>query len=573
MLTGEDWNTVMYNGMRAYKSEGPWFGFVVIYFIIVFVVGNYILLNVFLAIAVDNLSDEDEDDEENEMEDDDDDCQKAKKASEAAANAKGPLDTYMEMNYEEILPDEEEQDEAALAAKLEQSTINPANPQTIPPHSAFFIFDPANKFRVFCHNIVSSPIFTNLILGCILISSTLLCAEDPLHTYSLTNKILNYFDYFFTSVFTIEITLKMIADGFIMHEGAFLRSMFNLLDLVVVCIALISFMLDNGAISAVKILRVLRVLRPLRAINRAKGLKNVVQCVVTALKSIGNILLVTILIEFVFAVIGVQLFKGKYVQCNDPSKLTEQTCVGSFIEYQNGRPANVVQRIWIQNELNFDNVANAMLTLFVVLTFEGWPPILYYGIDSNEEDMGRLHDHRKYIALYFILYLIVASFFMVNIFVGFIIVTFQREGEREYKNCELNKNQRKCIEYALKARPRRRYIPKGHLQYKIWSMVVSKKMEMTIFFFIFMNTVTLACKHDGMSPTFSSVLDGFNYFFTAVFTVEFILKLSAFGFRHYFGDLWNVIDFLIVLGSYIDIIVSKGTCCSFIHCRALLYSV
>ncbi|VUZ48174.1 unnamed protein product, partial [Hymenolepis diminuta] len=146
---------------------------------------------------------------------------------------------------------------------------------------------------------------------------------------------------------------------------------------------------------------------------------------------------------------------------------------------------------------------------------------------------------------------------MVNIFVGFIIVTFQREGEREYKNCELNKNQRKCIEYALKARPRRRYIPKGHLQYKIWSMVVSKKMEMTIFFFIFMNTVTLACKHDGMSPTFSSVLDGFNYFFTAVFTVEFILKLSAFGFRHYFGDLWNVIDFLIVLGSYIDIIVSK----------------
>lgn len=51
----------------------------------------------------------------------------------------------MEMNYEEILPDEEEQDEAALAAKLEQLTINPANPQTIPPHSAFFIFDPANK--------------------------------------------------------------------------------------------------------------------------------------------------------------------------------------------------------------------------------------------------------------------------------------------------------------------------------------------------------------------------------------------------------------------------------------------
>ena len=30
---------------------------------------------------------------------------------------------------------------------------------------------------------------------------------------------------------------------------------------------------------------------------------------------------------------------------------------------------------------------------------------------------------------------------MVNIFVGFVIVTFQNEGEQEYKNCELDKNQ------------------------------------------------------------------------------------------------------------------------------------
>ena len=87
---------------------------------------------------------------------------------------------------------------------------------------------------------------------------------------------------------------------------------------------------SSGAISVVKILRVLRVLRPLRyiyihilkkkmeliqyklfyrAINRAKGLKHVVQCVIVAVKTIGNIVLVTVLLLFMFAVIGVQLFK------------------------------------------------------------------------------------------------------------------------------------------------------------------------------------------------------------------------------------------------------------------------
>lgn len=44
-------------------------------------------------------------------------------------------------------------------------------------------------------------------------------------------------------------------------------------------------------------------------------------------------------------------------------------------------------------------------------------------------------------AAYYIIYIIIIAFFMVNIFVGFVIVTFQNEGEQEYKNCELDKNQ------------------------------------------------------------------------------------------------------------------------------------
>lgn len=52
---------------------------------------------------------------------------------------------------------------------------------------------------------------------------------------------MNYFDYFFTSVFTIEVCLKLISYGFVLHEGAFCRSWFNLLDILVVAVSLISF--------------------------------------------------------------------------------------------------------------------------------------------------------------------------------------------------------------------------------------------------------------------------------------------------------------------------------------------
>lgn len=67
--------------------------------------------------------------------------------------------------------------------------------------------------------------------------------------------------------------------------------------------------------------------------------------------------------------------------------------------------------------------------------------LLYISIDSHLEGMGPVHDNRPFVAIFYFVFIIVIAFFMVNIFVGFVIVTFQNEGEQEYKNCELDKNQ------------------------------------------------------------------------------------------------------------------------------------
>ena len=67
--------------------------------------------------------------------------------------------------------------------------------------------------------------------------------------------------------------------------------------------------------------------------------------------------------------------------------------------------------------------------------------MLYLSIDSHAEEQGPKHNYRPFVAVYYIIYIIIIAFFMVNIFVGFVIVTFQNEGEQEYKNCELDKNQ------------------------------------------------------------------------------------------------------------------------------------
>ena len=97
------------------------------------------------------------------------------------------------------------------------------------------------SFRKKCHWLCNHAYFGNLVLLCILVSSVMLAAEDPLNSNSERNKILNYFDYFFTTIFTIECLFKIIAYGFLFHPGSFCRSGFNMLDLAVVAVSLISF--------------------------------------------------------------------------------------------------------------------------------------------------------------------------------------------------------------------------------------------------------------------------------------------------------------------------------------------
>nr|XP_043878898.1 calcium channel, voltage-dependent, L type, alpha 1D subunit, a isoform X14 [Solea senegalensis] len=547
ILTGEDWNAVMYDGIMAYGGPSSSGMIVCFYFIILFICGNYILLNVFLAIAVDNLADaeslntDDSDKKGDKLDDDKDDKEEEEEDNE-------------DMAVEDEDPEVPAGPRPAISELVKKEKITP-----IPEGSSFFIFSNTNPVRVFCHKLINHHIFTNLILVFIMLSSVSLAAEDPIRNFSARNIILGYFDYAFTAIFTVEIVLKMTTYGAFLHKGAFCRNYFNLLDLLVVGVSLVSFGIQSSAISVVKILRVLRVLRPLRAINRAKGLKHVVQCVFVAIRTIGNIMIVTTLLQFMFACIGVQLFKGKFYRCTDEAKSTPEECKGTYIVYKDGdvNQPSIHKRHWHNSDFNFDNVLMAMMALFTVSTFEGWPALLYKAIDSNRENLGPIYNYRVEISIFFIIYIIIIAFFMMNIFVGFVIVTFQEQGEKEYKNCELDKNQRQCVEYALKARPLRRYIPKNPYQYKFWYVVNSTGFEYIMFVLIMLNTLCLAVQHYGQSATFNYVMDILNMVFTAVFTVEMVLKLIAFKPRHYFADAWNTFDALIVVGSVVDIAITE----------------
>ncbi|XP_022414427.1 voltage-dependent P/Q-type calcium channel subunit alpha-1A isoform X17 [Delphinapterus leucas] len=448
--------------------------------------------------------------------------------------------------------------------KKEEEEDDPGEdgPKPMPPYSSMFILSTTNPLRRLCHYILNLRYFEMCILMVIAMSSIALAAEDPVQPNAPRNNVLRYFDYVFTGVFTFEMVIKMIDLGLVLHQGAYFRDLWNILDFIVVSGALVAFAFTGNSkgkdINTIKSLRVLRVLRPLKTIKRLPKLKAVFDCVVNSLKNVFNILIVYMLFMFIFAVVAVQLFKGKFFHCTDESKEFEKDCRGKYLLYEKNE-VKARDREWKKYEFHYDNVLWALLTLFTVSTGEGWPQVLKHSVDATFENQGPSPGYRMEMSIFYVVYFVVFPFFFVNIFVALIIITFQEQGDKMMEEYSLEKNERACIDFAISAKPLTRHMPqnKQSFQYRMWQFVVSPPFEYTIMAMIALNTIVLMMKFYGASVAYENALRVFNIVFTSLFSLECVLKVMAFGILNYFRDAWNIFDFVTVLGSITDILVTE----------------
>ena len=145
--------------------------------------------------------------------------------------------------------------------------------------------------------------------------------EDKLKT------AMDMLDVVFLFMFVLEAMMKVIVRGFVAHEGAYLRSAWNVLDFIIVIVGLIAFGIEysDGSsrdLMAVRALRTFRALRPLRMASRAQGMKVVVNALFSAVPGITNVAFVCLLFYVIFGILGLNLFMGKMYYCADTDDLS-----------------------------------------------------------------------------------------------------------------------------------------------------------------------------------------------------------------------------------------------------------
>uniref|UniRef100_A0A8C3P9G8 Sodium channel protein n=1 Tax=Chrysemys picta bellii TaxID=8478 RepID=A0A8C3P9G8_CHRPI len=402
------------------------------------------------------------------------------------------------------------------------------------------------RFRKTCYRIVQHSWFETFIIFIILLSSATLAFEDIyLKEYATIQNLLKLADIIFAYIFLLEMFLKWVAYGF----QEYFTNFWCLLDFFIVCVS-ITFNLFYS-VQNVKSFRTLRALRPLRALSRLEGIKIVVYALVGAIPSIMNVMLVCLVVWLPFNIIGVKEFRGRFWKCSNISNdLIDQIKSRNDCEIHSHLK-------WENAKVTFDHVGMGYLALLQVATFKGWMDIMYAAVDSREVDQQPICEHRLLMYLYFVCFIMIGSFFMMNLFIGVVIKNFNQQRKKiSGDHIFLTKEQKKYYNALKKlgSKKPQKSIPRPLNKYQgfFFDIVSSKAFEITIVTLICLNMIIMMWVSEDQDEKSKNILEIINKVFVAIFTGECIMKILALRY-YFFTDGWNIFDLLVVILSLVSV--------------------
>lgn len=226
--------------------------------------------------------------------------------------------------------------------------------------------DQDGSVRARLATLILSKLFQRVVIGLILLNAVTLGLETSETVMAAAGGALTLLDEALLLLFTLELVLRIYA-----FRGRFFRDPWGLFDLAVVAIAWVP------ASGPLAVLRALRVLRVLRLVSTVPSLRRVVEAMLAALPGMGSIVLLMTLLFYVFAVMATKLF-------------------GDGMEEQ------------------FGTLGASLFTLFQLMTLDDWANIVKPAMEQQ-----------PYALVFFMPFIIVSTFVVLNLFIGVIVDSIQ----------------------------------------------------------------------------------------------------------------------------------------------------
>ena len=437
--------------------------------------------------------------------------------------------------------------------------------------NSIYFLSQTNRFRIFCMKLINNKWFERFIFFMIIFSSVRLVIDTFVSGYNYS-LIFDYIDNFLNVIFLAEAVLKICALGFCMDEGSYITDDWNKIDIILVICSLFDYEIlfekyifkkaDVSSSDFLKVLRLLRTLRPLRLISHNIKFRLILTSLFDSVLPIFNALFIVIIIFFIFSIVGISLFYENFHNCyvlreGGSFDLAIKSFEDNLMEFKirNDMPS-IMKFCSDYNGImdtgpafKFSNIATSLVNSYVLSTQEGWPDIM---------NSYRAYDETN--GIFFIVYNLVVAYFFLNLFTGVMFRYFNEAYSREQKLAPDDRKAPKYFDfltqiidanshYVTWLRPN-----KGSIQYYLREFADSSLLNKILMSCIFLNLLVMIINYEGCSATYELCLNISNIFFTAVYCIEFIIKILAYGLEGYFHTNWNRFDFFIVITSALDLI-------------------
>jgi voltage-gated sodium channel len=250
-----------------------------------------------------------------------------------------------------------------------------------------------NQIQKFTHNLVESGAFRYFILMLILLSGVIVGLETYPDIHSKYAGLFKVIDKVIIYIFVVEIFLKLISKG--KRPWEYFQDPWNVFDFLIVAVCFIPTV-DTHFVA---VLRMARILRVFRIISIFPKLQILVNALLKSIPSMGYVVVLLFLVFYIYAVMGSFIFAER-----DP--------------------------------VHFGSLHLSMITLFKVLTLEGWTDILNIQIyGSTDPNAKSAMEEVSYWSLaYFISFILLGAMIIMNLFIGVIMNSMQESHEELEKN-------------------------------------------------------------------------------------------------------------------------------------------
>jgi voltage-gated sodium channel len=251
----------------------------------------------------------------------------------------------------------------------------------------------------FARRIVDSAAFQRAITAVIVLAAVLVGVETDSEIVARHGGLLHALDRLVLGIFVAEVALKLLAEG--PTPLRYFKDPWNVFDFTIVALCFVP--MQGQYVTVLRLLRLLRVLRLLHALPR---LQLLVSALLHSIPSMGYVALFLALLFYVYGVAAVFLFGG-----NDP--------------------------------VHFGALGTAVLSLFTVVTLEGWAELMYtqmYGCDRfGYQEMAALctapEAQPVLAALFFVSFVLFGTMIVLNLFIG-VIMNSMQEASVELERAE-----------------------------------------------------------------------------------------------------------------------------------------